>query len=163
MKKSKKILGCCILLCFFCQQVVLGKVFDESQAVPYEVFQASHTVEDATLFIGTYLIHVQALTDELYEKAQESASDSSQMNVYYKSELAFGAWIDITDANGLSELAGQGTVVEESELFPLWVTCYTGSDGITRDARDDHVIDIFSEPSPYDLYSLAELEPIKIQ
>ena len=163
MKKSKKILGCCILLWFFCQQVVLGKVFDESQAVPYEVFQASHTVEDATLFIGTYLIHVQALTDELYEKAQESASDSSQMNVYYKSELAFGAWIDITDANGLSELAGQGTVVEESELFPLWVTCYTGSDGITRDARDDHVIDIFSEPSPYDLYSLAELEPIKIQ
>ncbi len=163
MKKSKKILGCCILLWFFCQQVVLGKVFDESQAVSYEEFQASHTVEDATLFIGTYLIHVQALTDELYEKAQESASDSNQMNVYYKSELASGAWMDITDAGGLSDLAGQGTVVEESELSPLWVTCYTGSDGITRDARDDHVIDIFSEPSPYDLYSLAELEPIKIQ
>ena len=163
MKKSKKILAGCILMWFLCQQAVAGKIFDESVAVPYETFRASHTVEDATLFIGTYLIHVQALTDELYEKAKESASDSSQMNIYYKSELASGAWMDITDAGGLSDLAGQGTVVEESEIFPLWVTCYTGSDGITRDARDDHVIDIFSEPSPYDLYSLAELEPIKIQ
>lgn len=161
--KKKKILGCSILLWLLCQQAVLGKVFDESLAVPYETFRATHTVEDATLFIGTYLIHVQALTDELYEKAQESASDSNQMNVYYKSELASGAWIDITDAGGLSDLAGQGTVVEESELSPLFVTCYTGSDGVTRDAADDHVINIFSEPSPYDLYSLAELEPIKIQ
>lgn len=161
--KKKKILGCSILLWFLCQQAVLGKVFDESLAVPYETFRATHTVEDATLFIGTYLIHVQALTDELYEKAQESASDSNQMNVYYKSELASGAWIDITDAGGLSDLAGQGTVVEESELSALFVTCYTGSDGVTRDAADDHVINIFSEPSPYDLYSLAELEPIKIQ
>lgn len=163
MKKKRRILGCCILMWLLCQQVVLGKVFDESAAVPYETFRASHTVEDATLFIGTYLIHVQALTDELYEKAQESASDSNQMNIYYKSELASGAWIDITDAGGLSDLAGQGIVVEETELSDLWVTCYTGSDGVTKDARDDHAINIFSEPSPYDLYSLTELEPIKIQ
>ena len=81
MKKSKKILGCCILLWFFCQQVVLGKVFDESQAVPYEVFQASHTVEDATLFIGTYLIHVQALTDELYESKIVYRTEKFEDNV----------------------------------------------------------------------------------
>nr|WP_304968480.1 hypothetical protein [uncultured Acetatifactor sp.] len=163
MKNRKVFWASCILLWCFWQQTALGKIFDESQAVPYETFRASHTVEDATLFIGTYLIHVRGLTDELYEKAQESASDSNQMNVYYKSELAGGAWMDITDAVGLSDLAGEGTVVEESELFPLWVTCYTGADGITRDARDDHVVNIFSEPSPYDLYNLAELEPIKIQ
>ena len=163
MKNKNIFLVSCILLWFLCSQTVLGKIFDESQAVSYESFRASHTTEDATLFIGTYLIHVRALTDELYEKAQESASDSNQMNVYYKSELAGGAWVDITDAGGLSDLAGEGRVVEEAELFPLWVTCYTGSDGITRDARDDHVVNIFSEPSPYDLYNMTELEPIRIQ
>ncbi len=166
MRDRKRLFGCCILGCLgwlLCRQIVIGKVFDESLAVRYEEYAASHTVEDATLFIGTYLIHVQGLTDELYAKALDSASDSNQMNVYYKSELASGAWLDITDAGGLSQITGQGTVVEESELADLWVTCYTGADGITRDARDDHVVNIFSEPSPYDLYSLEELEPIRIQ
>lgn len=163
MKHRKKIVGCVILGWLLCQQTVLGKVFDEALAVRYQDYAASHTIEDATLYIGTYLIHVQGLTDELYEKALESASDSNQMNVYYKSELASGSWIDITDAGGLSDIAGQGPAVEESELADLWVTCYTGSDGITRDARDDHTINIFNEPSPYDLYHLEELEPIKIQ
>lgn len=166
MRDRKRLFGCCILGCLgwlLCRQIVIGKVFDESLAVRYEEYAASHTVEDATLFIGTYLIHVQGLTDELYAKALDSASDSNQMNVYYKSELASGAWLDITDAGGLSQITGQGTVVEESELADLWVTCYTGADGITRDARDDHVVNIFSEPSPYDLYSLEDLEPIRIQ
>ena len=36
------------------------------------------------------------MTDELYEKAVESATDSNQTNVYYKSELANGAWEKIS-------------------------------------------------------------------
>lgn len=163
MKNKRAIISACVLIWLLCQQTVFAKVFDESQAVRYQEYTASHTIEDATLYIGTYLIHLQALTDELYEKALESASDSNQMNVYYKSELASGTWIDITDASGLMELSGQGRAVEETELAELWVTCYTGSDGITRDARDEHVVNIFSEPSPYDLYNLKELEPLKIQ
>ena len=163
MKNRRTIIGTCVLIWLSSQQNVFAKVFDESQAVRYQEYTASHTIEDATLYIGTYLIYVQALTDELYEKALESASDSNQMNVYYKSELASGTWIDITDASGLMELSGQGTVVEETELAELWVTCHTGSDGITRDVRDGHTINIFSEPSPYDLYNLKELEPLKIQ
>ncbi len=163
MKNRRTIIGTCVLIWLSSQQNVFAKVFDESQAVRYQEYTASHTIEDATLYIGTYLIYVQALTDELYEKALESASDSNQMNVYYKSELASGTWIDITDASGLMELSGQGPVVEETELAELWVTCHTGSDGITRDVRDGHTINIFSEPSPYDLYNLKELEPLKIQ
>ena len=163
MKHKRKIIGGCVLMWFLCQQIVFGKVFDEAQAVRYEEYAASHTIEDSTLLIGTYLIHLQALTDELYEKALESASDSNQMNVYYKSELASGTWMDITDAVGLSDLSGQGRVAQAEEMADLWVTCCTGSDGITRDARDEHSINIFSEPSPYDLYSLPELEPLKIQ
>lgn len=163
MKNRRKIIGGCVLAWFLCQQMVMGKVFDETQAVRYEEYAASHTIEDSTLFIGTYLIHLQALTDELYAKALESASDSNQMKVYYKSELASGTWMDITDASGLADLSGQGTIAEAAEMADLWVTCCTGSDGITRDARDEHSINIFSEPSPYDLYNLSELEPIKIQ
>ena len=104
---------------FLCQQIVFGKVFDEAQAVRYEEYAASHTIEDSTLLIGTYLIHLQALTDELYEKALESASDSNQMNVYYKSELASGTWMDITDAVGLSDLSGQGRVAQAEEMADL--------------------------------------------
>ena len=60
MKNKNIFLVSCILLWFLCSQTVLGKIFDESQAVSYESFRASHTTEDATLFIGTYLIHVRA-------------------------------------------------------------------------------------------------------
>ena len=125
MKHKRKIIGGCVLMWFLCQQIVFGKVFDEAQAVRYEEYAASHTIEDSTLLIGTYLIHLQALTDELYEKALESASDSNQMNVYYKSELASGTWMDITDAVGLSDLSGQGRVAQAEEMADLWVTCCT--------------------------------------
>lgn len=152
-----------VLSWLICAKLVMAAVFDESKAVPYQDYAASHTIEDATLFIGTYLIHAQAMTDELYEKAMESAADSNQTNIYYKSELASGAWIDITDAGGLSDIAGQGILVEESELAELWVSCCTGSDGITVDARDGQQINIFQNPSPYDLYDLPELEPVRMQ
>lgn len=144
-------------------QMAKGAVFDESRAVTYEEYASSHVIEDSTLFIGTYIIHIQALTDELYEKAMDSATDSNQTRIYYKSELAGGAWFDITDAAGLSDISDQGTVIPESELADLWVTCYTGSDGITRDVKSDEAISIFDTPDPYDLYNLPELEPIRLQ
>ena len=76
-------------------------VFDESTAVRFSTYKSSHTIEDSVLFIGTHLIHLQALTDELYEKAVQSQSDSEQGEVYYKSELADGTWYNISDASGL--------------------------------------------------------------
>lgn len=153
----------CFLAGILCYQMSRGAIFDESKAVTYEQYASSHVIEDSMLFIGTYLIHSQSLTDELYEMAVESATDSNQMNVYYKSELAGGAWFDITDAAGLSDISDQGTMVEAEELAPLWVTCYTGADGITKDARSDESISIFDNPDPYDLYNLPELEPIRLQ
>ncbi len=157
------VLSVCVFVGLACYQMARGAIFDESKAVTYEQYASSHTIEDSVLFIGTYLIHSQTMTDELYEKAVESATDSNQTNVYYKSELANGAWFDITDALGLSDISDQGTVVQESELADLWVTCYTGSDGITRSARSGETINIFDIPDPYDLYSLPELEPIRLQ
>ncbi len=168
-RKSRKgriaaaILSVSVFTWILCGQIVRGAIFDESRAVTYEQYASSHVIEDSTLFIGTYLIHIQALTDELYEKALESAADSNQTNIYYKSELAGGAWFDITDAAGLSDISDRGTVIPESELADLWVTCHTGSDGITRDARNGEAISIFDTPDPYDLYNLPELEPIRLQ
>ncbi len=162
-KVGTMIFSSCFLAGVLCYQMSRGAIFDESKAVTYEQYASSHVIEDSVLFIGTYLIHSQSLTDELYEKAMESATDSNQMNVYYKSELAGGAWFDITDAAGLSDISDQGIMAEAQELAPLWVTCYTGADGITKDARSDEAVNIFDTPDPYDLYNLPELEPIRLQ
>ena len=175
MRKEKRyknfilILTAMVIVCSCMSAVFLMKkfnveaVFDETKAVPYSTFAASHHIEDSVLFIGTYLIHSQALTDELYEKAVESASQSGQSNVYYKSELASGTWYDITDASGIEDISDKGIMVDESELANLWVTSYTGANGITQDALSNSTMSIFDTPDPYNLYELPELEAIRIQ
>ena len=72
----------CFLAGILCYQMSRGAIFDESKAVTYEEYASSHVIEDSVLFIGTYLIHSQSQTDELYEKAMESATDTNQMKVY---------------------------------------------------------------------------------
>ena len=135
--------------------------FDVSTAVRFRNYKQSHTIENSVLFIGTHLIHIQAMTDQLYEKVVQSQSDSDQDVVYYKSELADGTWYDITDAAGLSAITSAGTPVSESELDDLYVAYYTGADGITRSAADDAVVCIYDDPDPYDLLKLPELEIIR--
>ena len=56
-------------------------VLDESTAVRYSVFSSRNTVENGTLFIGTYLIHMSAMTDELYEKAQKEAIEGLNASI----------------------------------------------------------------------------------
>ena len=138
-------------------------VLDESTAVRYSVFSSRNTVENGTLFIGTYLIHMSAMTDELYEKALKSAEDSGQYNVYYKSELANGDWFDISSAEGLADITEAAEPVEAAELADLWVTFYAGADGIVRSATNSAAVCIFDQPSPYDLYQLSELEALRNQ
>lgn len=138
-------------------------VLDESTAVKYSTFLLTNTVENGTLFIGTYLIHMSAMTDELYEKAQESAQDSGQYNIYYKSELANGEWFDISSAEGLADITDAAEPVETAELADLWVTFYVGADGIARSAKNSEAVCIFDQPSPYDLYRLSELEALRNQ
>ena len=135
--------------------------FDVSTAVRFRNYKQSHTIEDSVLFIGTHLIHLEAMTDALYEKAVQSQSDSGQDVVYYKSELADGTWYDITEAAGLSAITAEGTPVSESELDDLYVAFYTGSDGITKSAANDETVCIFDDPDPYDLLKIKELEIIR--
>ncbi|MBO6148407.1 MAG: hypothetical protein J6O55_03620, partial [Lachnospiraceae bacterium] len=135
-------------------------VFDSSKAVLFRDYSASHEIEQSVLFIGTYLIHKDALTDALYDKAKDSASDANQNDVYYKSELANGSWFNIGGGGSLKDITTQGTIVPESELADLYVQYYVGSDGKMVDAKTGATQNPFNTPDPYDLSKLKELNAI---
>ncbi|MDR2163247.1 MAG: hypothetical protein LBO70_04815 [Clostridiales Family XIII bacterium] len=143
-------------------------IWDESKAVHIK----PAGIENSTLIIGTHLIHISALTEELYDIAMQSAGDSGQDKVYYKSELGGGAWCDITEANSLSSIAtgytdpsgmNSITAVDNSVIASLFFEYHTKSDGITYDLRTNAAVNIFNTSSPYELESMAELEPLKLQ
>ena len=138
-------------------------IFSEKSAVKYKEYAASHTVEDSTLFVGTYLIHINAVTDELYAQAQNSGSEANQTSIYYKSELAGGAWFDITDAEGLTDIMDSGTAVSEDEIGELYVQFVVDSSGTMTNALTGETVNPFDVPDPYDLKKLPELQGLWIQ
>ena len=113
-------------------------------------------IENATLIIGTHLIHLSALTDELYEIALTTATDSDQQNMYYKSELADGAWFEISNISGVLEITEHGTPVDDSEISSLYVRWHTKSDKITYDLLTGEETNIFDTLNGYDMYERAE-------
>jgi hypothetical protein len=130
------------------------------------------TIENGTLIIGTHLVHISALTDDIYEMAIESAGESSQSRIYYKSELNDGAWCDITEANSLAAISSGYTdptgmqppvVASNDDIAALFFEYHTKSDGITYDLRTNAAVNIFDTSNPYDLESMTELEPLKMQ
>lgn len=166
MSKKKKLI---IMVTLLCMAVVISfgvskemwvqALFDESAATHIDASE----VEEGTLLIGTHLIHIGAIGDEIYGIADASSSESGQMNKYYKSELAGGAWFDITDAASLKDITTEGTPVEDSEIEELFLTHHTKSNGITYDLRTGEAVCMFDIFDPYDLESLSELEPLKLQ
>lgn len=120
-------------------------------------------IEDSTLIIGTHLIYLGAMNDQIYETAMESAQEASQFKRYYKSELAGGVWYDVTEAGALADITTAGTVVTNREIEDLYMTHHTKSDGITYDLRTGKSVCVFDIDNPYDLEGLSELEPIKMQ
>jgi hypothetical protein len=162
--------GIAITLCAATLALVFGKsfksraLFDENKAITYQTFASRTTVENSVLFIGTYIIHKDALTDDLYEKAQDSAAESGQNNMYYKSELADGNWffLDTVD-NGIKGISSEGLPESIDTINPLYVTYYVGSDGVLRDAKTMAGLNPFDIPDPYNLANLPELDPIRTQ
>lgn len=133
-------------------------IFDEADAVHIDASE----IEDATLLIGTHLIHISAMNDEIYEIAADSAAQSNQQNRYYKSELANGSWFDITDADSLKAITSQGKPVDDGEIEGLFLTHHTRSDGVTYDLRTGRAVCMFDITNPYNLEDLRELESLKI-
>ena len=141
---------------------ISGAVWDETQAVQFTAARFD-SIEDSTLLIGTHLIHLSALNDSIYEVAQASAEESGQSQIYYKSELADGAWFDITTASSLADITTGGTPVTTDSLTSLYLTHHTRSDGKTYDLRTGEQVSLQDINDPYDLEGLDELFPLKNQ
>lgn len=134
-------------------------LMDETNAVHID----ASSIENATIIIGTHLIYLGSMNDQIYEKAMESSEEANQYNRYYKSELAGGVWYDITDAGALADITTTGIVVEDKVIEELFMTHHTKSDGITYDLKTGASVSIFDMEDPYDLEELPELDPIKLQ
>ncbi|MDR1292737.1 MAG: hypothetical protein LBJ91_05015 [Clostridiales Family XIII bacterium] len=146
----------------------VGALWNEEEAVHVD----PPTIENGTLAIGAHLVHIKALTEDLYNIATESAGESGQNRIYYKSELNGGAWCDITEADSLAAIStayadpnGNSpiTVVNDSVIEALFFLYHTKSDGITYDLRDGNAVNLFGLTDPYDLQLMPELEPLKLQ
>lgn len=149
------LLACCVLG----GSLFASGFWDESTAVHIK----PREIENSTLAIGTHLVHLSALTDGIYEIANKSAEDSGQTEIYYKSELGGDAWFDITSASTLEDITTGGLPVEDSVIEGLYFTHHTKSDLITYDLRTGEAVNIFDIRDPYDLESLEELSPLKMQ
>lgn len=134
-------------------------LIDETNSVHIDASE----IEDATLIIGTHLIYLESMSDQIYEIAMKSAEDANQYSRYYKSELAGGIWYEITEAGALADITTNGVVVEEEVIEALFMTHHTKSDGITYDLVTGNAVSIFDINDPYDLEKMAELNPIKLQ
>ena len=139
--------------------VLVRAVWNEEEAVHVTPSE----IEDSTLAIGTHLIHLSALTDELYEIASDSAEESGQGEIYYKSELSGGTWFNITTASSLEDITTGGTPVQDSVIAELFFTHHTKSDGVTYDLRTGQPVNPYDIVDPYDIESLEELMPLKNQ
>lgn len=147
-----------LLLLLFGTLLVRG-YWNESIAVHVK----AQDIEPSTLIIGTHLIHLSALNDPLYEIAQTSSEESSQIEVFYKSELADGAWFNITSASTLEDITTGGMPVEDEVIEALFLTHHTKSDKVTYDLRTGEPVNMFDIRDPYALESLDEVAPLKMQ
>jgi hypothetical protein len=158
-KRFLSLLAMALFIAFAGELLSATVIFDPDEAVHVE----PRGIEEATLAIGTHLIYVGALTNYLYDIAMESAVASGQDNIYYKSELAGGAWFDITSASTMADITTGGIPVFDDDIRALLFTHHTKSDGITYDLRTGLPVSVFNIRTPYDLESMPDLFPLKIQ
>ena len=123
--------------------------------------QQLDAVEDATLLIGTHLIHISVINDQIYEVAEISQNDTGQSNLYYKSELGDGQWYEISSASALADISYTGTPVDDSTILALGLTNETRSDAITYDLKTGNPICPYNTTDPYDISDLTETMALK--
>lgn len=148
-----------LILALLMSRLYVQGFWDESRAVHIKADE----IESSTLAIGTHLIHLSALTDSIYEIAEQSAEDSGQDQIYYKSELGGDAWFNISNASSLADITTAGAPVTDEEMEALYFEYHTRSDKVTYDLRTGQPVNIFDIRDPYALESLEELSPLKMQ
>ena len=117
----------------------------------------------SSLIVGTHIMYLGAVTDELYATAAESAKKVGMYEIYYKSELADGSWYEISGAEGLADISTSGKIVTADVIENLNLQYYTKEDGITYDLRTGGAVNVFDIDNPYDLSSNSDMEDIKTQ
>lgn len=167
-KKHKKktwflLTAVCLLILVFGARAAMAALENSNSTGVRSVHVSDSEIPVSTMVVGSYLIHINGLSDEIYQKAQESANEFNQSQIYYKSELAGGQWFSITDAVSIADITSSGTPVSKSEIEALEFTHRTDANGITTDLRTGRTVSSFDIPDPYDLESMQELEPLKIQ
>lgn len=150
--------GAAVLLFVVCLTGVrtLYAVFDEKTAIHIN----PDDIEEGTWIIGTHLIYLGAMNEELYQIAVTSASDSGQSKTYYKSELADGAWYQIDGASSIRDIKEEERIVDKNIIAALFFTHHTKSDGRTYDLRTNQVVEVYDIISPYNLEGLPELQAL---
>lgn len=162
--KAKRAL--CLLLCAVLIGIFIKENTNVRAAIGNEeegVSVSDATIENSTLVVGSYLIHINGMSDEVYDLAQESANTFNQHKMYYKSELANGQWFEISTATSIADITSEGTPVDKSVIEAIKFTHKTDSNGVTTDLRTGTSVCIYDTPDPYDLESMEELEPLKNQ
>ncbi|ARU62635.1 hypothetical protein CBW65_17900 [Tumebacillus avium] len=85
---------------------------------------AASKVSSGHLLIGTYLIQKEALTKPVLDAAKASM-DQSDQGMYYKSELADGAWFNIQNGYDLSAiLSPSGTTVTNADIDKMTISVW---------------------------------------
>lgn len=167
-KKQKRILSVMLAAIMIVSICIGGWYFRASADNDYSIEPPSvkiksADIEPATLVVGSHLIYVGSMTDELYEIAQKSATTFSQNNIYYKSELGGNAWYEISSATSIADISTSGEPVQDSVIEAISFTHHTKSDGITYDLVNKTAVNIFNITDPYKLEEMEELRPILMQ
>lgn len=140
-------------------QLPAGAAFSTASAVHVD----AKTIESSTLAVGAHLIYLGALTQQIWDIAQQSAQESGQDKLYYKSELADGTWFNISGAESIRDISTEGQPVTDAVVDALYFTHHTKSDGVTYDLRTGEAVLVFEIISPYGTDSYPELEPLRQQ
>lgn len=144
------------------QQMHVQAVTSTSDTSVRSVHVLNSEIEESTLVIGSYLIHINGLSDEIYSLAQDSASEFAQNKMYYKSELASGKWYEITDATSIADITTGGNPVDASVIEALEFTHKVDADGTITDLRTGQTVASYDVSDPYNLEDLDELEQVKL-
>lgn len=156
---SVKVIVTTMLVLSFTGENTSYAMFDEASAVHI----APEETGEGTLAVGTHLIYIDAADDTIYEIAAQSAEQSGQTEMYYKSEFGGGAWYCLDSAQSLEDITEGAVKAKDSEIAELLFTHHTREDGITYDLLTGEAVNIFSLTDPYSLSKLPELDELANQ
>ncbi len=161
----KYVLGLlCVLLCIPVGGMLARAALESDKDTGVRSVQVSDAqIEASTLVVGSHLIHIQGLSEAIYEVAVSSANEFDQSHLYYKSELADGQWFEITDAASLADITTAGSPVDRSVIEALEFTHKTDAKGVTTDLRTGAAVSAYDINSPYNMNTMEELQPIRLQ